>query len=158
MFNDSATAAGLARLVYLLQLLDSQDEYFWLASVGLWGVGEITAGLLIIGIPGVPKVVQSIQASDSFTNLLSKLGISTMRTQSDPSSGRPSTTWTFGRKQKRRGPWDISDADTYGLVSVQAMPVDQDAHNVERPPNSITRETGWDVAVERQQGFDERRP
>lgn len=149
-------------MVYLLQLLDSEDEWFWLASVALWGVGEITAGLLIIGIPGIPKVVQSIQASESFTSLLSRLGISTIRMQSDNSGGRRSIK-TFGRNQtpqKRRGQWDISDADTYGLVSVQAMPVDQQAPNFQQPPNCITRETGWDVNVEPQhtQGFNERRP
>ncbi|KAG8157419.1 hypothetical protein KVR01_012803 [Diaporthe batatas] len=154
-----ATGAGVARLVYLLQLLDSDDEWYWISSVALWGVGEITAGLLITGIPGIPKVVQSIQSSESFTQLLSRLGISTSRLQSEPSGGRPSLR-TFGRNQtpqKRRGLWDISDADTYGLVSVQAIPVDQEAHSLQQPPNSITRETGWDVNVERQQGSDEPR-
>lgn len=145
-------------MVYLLQLLDSQDEYFWLPSVGLWGIGEITAGLLVMGIPAVPKVIEAFQASVTFKNMLSRLGISTMRAQLDPLDGQPSLR-TFGRTTLRnpRGQWDIIDTDEHCLVSVQAMPADLGVHNLQHLPKSITRESAWDANVEHQQGFNESR-
>lgn len=151
LFWSSATAAGLARLVYLLQLLDSEDEYYWIGNVALWGAGELTAGFLVIGVPGVPKVIQSIQASESFTNLLSRFGISAVRTEQEPKNARP-TERNMGRistRRKPRGQWDISDTDTFGLVSIQANPPSGTVlYNPGTSHNGISRENRWDVYVE----------
>lgn len=134
----------MARLVYLLQLLNSDDEYFWIASVGLWGAGEIAAGFLIIGVPGVPKVAQAIQTSDSFTNLLSRLGLSNAQTEPGPNSLQPSLR-TFGRRNPRRELWDTGDTETFGLVSLPAPSSTFTVQETENPPNAILKVTHWDV-------------
>lgn len=150
-------------MVYLLQLLDSDDELYYIVDVGLWGIGEITAGFLILGIPGLPAVVQTVKSSTSFTTLISRFRGTTAPSQSDPSSERPSIrTWGQGSRRKRRGLWEISDLDTYGLVSVRAqaassetMPGDAER---ERPPNAILRETRVDVEHGERSWFDQVTP
>ncbi|CAJ2510099.1 Uu.00g059990.m01.CDS01 [Anthostomella pinea] len=43
-----AVGCGVARFVYLLKILDSSDEVYYLSLVGLWNLGEVAAGFLII--------------------------------------------------------------------------------------------------------------
>lgn len=148
----SATGAGLARLVYLLQLLWSDDELYYIVDVGLWGIGEITAGFLIMGIPGLPKVAQSIMSTPSLVYLISHLRGTTKESGSGPSLSEPKKrhpslrTWGQGSRRQRRSLWDIGDTDTYALVTVQADAAFQ-KHGQEQPPNAILREIRVDVEL-----------
>ncbi|KAI1373901.1 hypothetical protein F4677DRAFT_427580 [Hypoxylon crocopeplum] len=65
-----ATACGIVRLVVLLELMGSADELYYIPDIGLWGIGEITSGFLIIGIPSAPKTIKSMPGSESVTSLL----------------------------------------------------------------------------------------
>lgn len=144
LFN-SATGAGLARLVSFVQLLYSDDELYYIADVGLWGIGEITAGFLIIGIPGLPKVTQSIRSSTYFVSLISRLRGTTVQSQSAPSSDRLDLrTWGQGSRPRRRGLWEISDVDSYALATVTTEGMAQKPEH-ETPPHTILRETRVDV-------------
>ncbi|ESZ94754.1 hypothetical protein SBOR_4866 [Sclerotinia borealis F-4128] len=146
--------AGMARLVYLLQLLYSDDELFYIVDVGLWGIGEITAGFLIIGIPAAPKVVQSITNSSSFTSLISRFR-TTAEPTSRPSGDGPSLrTWGRGSSNnRRRGLWEISDNDTFGLVSAQAEAVPSEVE-LEHLPNQIIKKTQVEIQHKDQSSSD----
>ncbi|KAI0509382.1 hypothetical protein F5B22DRAFT_649011 [Xylaria bambusicola] len=133
-----AIAAGIARLVDLLKILESSDAFYYITEVGLWGIGEMTAGFLIIGTPAVPRVVKSLPFSDSVVSLLQSWTRSRMRNSGDS----PGYLRTWGRSvsKKRRGLWEISDLDTYDLA-----PVGTSAQQGNPPPNSITREVRIEV-------------
>lgn len=133
------------RLVHLRKLLSCEDELYYVVLVGLWGIGEITAGFLIIGIPAISKVVQSIQSSHSFISLVSRFKATTLESTTAPSRDKPKLrTWGKGSGRKPRGAWEISDVDTYASVSVQAEGVPNETER-ERLPKGIIRETRVDV-------------
>ncbi|KAI0465885.1 hypothetical protein F4859DRAFT_499545 [Xylaria cf. heliscus] len=110
-----AVVAGVFRLVLLLKILDNSDTIYYVGLVGLWGLGEIAAGFLIIGIPAIPKVTKSIPISASVVSLLHSW------TRPSGSGGRVPSSWrSWGKPptRKRRGQWDITDLETLDLVSV----------------------------------------
>lgn len=127
----SATACGITRLVVLFELMASPDELYYIPDIGLWGIGEMTAGFLIIGIPSAPKTIKSMPGSDSVTSLLAS-----WRRGSAPTNNRdvmppPRSPLT----RKPRGLWEISDTDTFQLVSVKSASATQHVQ-----PGSTERE------------------
>ncbi|KAI1076950.1 hypothetical protein F5B20DRAFT_583689 [Whalleya microplaca] len=111
-----ATACGITRLVVLFQLMASPDQLYYIPDIGLWGIGEMTAGFLIIGIPSAPKTIKSIPGSDSVTSLLNscrRRGAPTTNHDSKLPRRNPLT-------RKPRGLWEISDTDTFQLMSVKS--------------------------------------
>ncbi|XXG99238.1 hypothetical protein Hte_005575 [Hypoxylon texense] len=126
-----ATACGITRLVVLFELMASPDELYYIPDIGLWGIGEITAGFLIIGIPSAPKTIKSMPGSDSVTSLLAS-----WRRGSAPTNNRdvmppPHNPLT----RKPGGLWEISDTDTFQLMSVKSASATQHVQ-----PSSTERE------------------
>ncbi|KAI0444954.1 hypothetical protein F4803DRAFT_509652 [Xylaria telfairii] len=136
-----AIAAGIARLVDLLKILESSDAFYYITEVGLWGIGEMTAGFLIIGIPAFPRVAKSLPFSDSVVSLFHSL------TRSKVSEGGDVRSYfrSWGRpiSRKRRGLWEISELDTYDLATV-----DTPAGQGNTSPDSPTREVRVELTDE----------
>ncbi|KAH9903658.1 hypothetical protein F4778DRAFT_93335 [Xylariomycetidae sp. FL2044] len=113
-----ATACGLARFVYLLRILDSSDAIYNLSILGLWGVGEMAAGFLIIGIPAAPKAAQTIPFSESVGSLLRSW---TRRDGSSSYERRNVLSWRKPTSRRRRGQWSITDLETHDLVTLDTI-------------------------------------
>lgn len=69
----SACVCGATRLAYLVRMLNSSDQIYTVATTGLWSIGEMTAGFLIIGIPSIPKVIKSTPLTEMVTSLITLL-------------------------------------------------------------------------------------
>ncbi|KAI0407870.1 hypothetical protein F4802DRAFT_551537 [Xylaria palmicola] len=126
-----AIGSNIARLLYLLEVLHSADALYYVTEVGLWGIGEMAAGFLIIGIPSAPRAAQSLPFSDSVASLLRSLS-----STNAPSHER-SFIASWRRRpltRKRRGLWEISELDTFNLVTEAGTQKDS------RPPTVIIEE------------------
>ncbi|KAI1138714.1 hypothetical protein F5Y05DRAFT_382099 [Hypoxylon sp. FL0543] len=140
-----ATICDIFRLVSLLQILFKSDETYWMTELGLWGVGEITAGFLIIGIPAMPKIVKSLPVSSSLVSLM-RSWTRTPRSSKPSQEGAGLPVWRnpLSRNplsRKRRGLWEISELDTYGLVTVDPPQSAEQTDSVEdHPPPGTKRE------------------
>ncbi|RYC56723.1 hypothetical protein CHU98_g9487 [Xylaria longipes] len=136
-----AIGAGIARLVNLLKILKSSDAFYYITEVGLWGIGEMTAGFLIIGIPASPRAVKSLPFSGSIQSLFHSWTRSNMPDGRDNSSYLRSWRRPFARK--RRGLWEISELDTFNLVTVDTTVAPENP-----PPDYITRKMRVEVTDE----------
>ncbi|KAI1209623.1 uncharacterized protein F4807DRAFT_84421 [Annulohypoxylon truncatum] len=113
-----AIACGVARIIYLSKVLDANDATYYLSLVGLWGLGEVAAGFMIMGIPALPRATKMIPFSESVALLLrpwTKREVSSIHERSNlPHWRRP-----FSRK--RRGLWDITDLESRDLITMNSM-------------------------------------
>ncbi|KAI0197539.1 hypothetical protein F4808DRAFT_293191 [Astrocystis sublimbata] len=139
-----AIAAGIARLVDLLKILDSNDAFYYVTEVGLWGIGEMTAGFLIIGIPASPRAMKSLPFSGSVVSLFHSL----TRSNNVPSSGGGGhsylQSWRRPLSRKRRGLWEISELETgFDLDNVGTPP-----QHGNPPAGAIAREVRVEVGDE----------
>jgi hypothetical protein len=93
----------------------SLDVTFYTTPVALWGVGEMTIGFLVLGIPSIPKVVQSLP----FPGCVASFVRCFRRTDSsgDPRGGY---YWPKFVARKPRDQWQISDVDTHDLFEVKS--------------------------------------
>ncbi|KAI1390653.1 uncharacterized protein F4822DRAFT_441946 [Hypoxylon trugodes] len=111
-----ATVCGIVRTVYLVKVVNSADLIYNTGIVGLWALGEIAAGFLVIGVPALPKTANSIPITASAISLLRS------RARRGTSSGhneQPSALlWRKLPSRKRRDQWDITELETHNLVTV----------------------------------------
>lgn len=145
----------------LTKLLYSKDEIYLAPITGAFAVAEMTAAFLIIGVPSVPRVFQTLFSKGSAVRSL----LSGIRLQSwtgrrrtseglDGSSGRTlgRPSWHNPAHRTPRGLWEISDNDTFDLLPVSAAHVEAGwypAYGVNFPQNSIKRGMRVDVVSER---------
>ncbi|KAI4947914.1 hypothetical protein J4E86_008431 [Alternaria arbusti] len=113
-----ACASAAVRLYYIYRLLHTSDQLYIVSIAGLWGVGEMTAGFLIIGFPSLPKVVKALPFSDSVVSLLRQItrpgSSGHAEGQSETRRGLPSWHKAAPLK-KRRDQFEISELSEYDL-------------------------------------------
>jgi len=111
--------------------------------VSLWGFGEQTAGFLIIGLPCLPKTMQSLPGSDSVASLFRSLKRSIQsntRNDSDgPSNWRPRVL-----SPKHQSHWEIADGDTFELETTATG--GNTSRQKVHPANGIIREVRLEVS------------
>ncbi|KAF2877772.1 hypothetical protein BDV95DRAFT_588804 [Massariosphaeria phaeospora] len=125
-----ACASAAVRLYYIYRLLNSPDQLFTVSEAGLWAIGEMTAGFMIMGIPSLPKVVKSLPYSESVLSLLRSLtrpGSSGQQTNSR--RGLPS--WYKPAPKKRPNQFEVSELNEHDLLSLKET-------NSHRPSGSTT--------------------
>ncbi|KAI0151573.1 hypothetical protein GGR57DRAFT_503845 [Xylariaceae sp. FL1272] len=109
-----ATASAVARVIYVAAAYRTGDILYYVVSINLWAIAEQTFGYLVIGIPALPKVFQSIPFMKQFLST----GKKTSTPSGYPPVNTPRKTWPSNRKSK--DPWDIGDGDTHVLMTVNA--------------------------------------
>ncbi|KAI1446643.1 hypothetical protein F5Y02DRAFT_68995 [Annulohypoxylon stygium] len=142
-----ATVCGIFRLVSLLEILFNNDETYWTTELGLWGVGEITAGFLIIGIPSMPKIIKNFPVTNSLVSLM-KSWTRNMGSSNPSQEGVGLPIWRNPLSRKRRGQWEISELDTYGLVTLDATQNVESGYATDSIENHPSHGTTKEVAVE----------
>jgi hypothetical protein len=90
----------------------SLDITFYIAYVVLWGIGETTVGFLIVGIPSIPTVVKKVPFLGSMVSLLRSF-----RRTSEGEAYPVHNSWPRAMPRKRRDQWDVTDLDTYDLIT-----------------------------------------
>lgn len=148
-------------MVWLVKILRSDDATYYIPIMGSFGLGEITAGFLIIGIPSIPMLFRTLFSQDSAvrtflnrTRLLSWTGTRRTAQKSESRSGGIERPWGSAAHKKPHGAWEISENDTFDLLSVTSAHVEADRYqaydlNYSIPQNSIKRDMRVDVASER---------
>lgn len=146
-------------MIWCVKILKSDDVTYYVPTMGCFALGEITAGFLIIGIPPIPKLLRTISAEDSgirsFLSRIWVLGSNWSRRKTQELGGgsdgieRP---WRSAAHKKPRGAWEITDNDTFDILSV-ASHAEADRYpghdlNGNIPQNSIKRDMRVDVASE----------
>ncbi|KAJ0115242.1 hypothetical protein J7T55_001652 [Diaporthe amygdali] len=155
-----ATACGIARMVYSIETLYSKDYTYIYTTVGLWSLGELTSGFLVIGVPSIPKVYRSLYSQpDSIVHTMATRLRGTRTADSGGGAGRAHhvesgsgsanlPSWFTPRPSSQsRDMWNITRDDGYGLLPdqhgraayVEAYP--DPASSVELPEYAIIRET-----------------
>ncbi|KAI4910494.1 uncharacterized protein J4E92_010422 [Alternaria infectoria] len=113
-----ACASAAVRLYYIYRLLHTSDQLYIVSIAGLWGVGEMTAGFLIIGFPSLPKVVKALPFSDSVVSLLRQItrpgSSGHAEGQAETRRGLPSWHKAAPLK-KRRDQFEVSELSEYDL-------------------------------------------
>lgn len=148
-------------MAWLTKLLESRDEIYLAPITGAFAMGEITGAFLIIGVPSVPRVFRtlSFQSSAVRTHFLRIRTLSwTGRRRVDQGrvsgSGRTlsQSPWRSSAHKRPRGAWEISDNDTFDLLSVSTAYAEAErypAYDLNIPQNSIKRDMRVDVVNER---------
>lgn len=114
-------------------MLNSPDQLYTVSTTGLWSIGEMTAGFLIIGIPSLPKVVKSIPLTESVISLI-KSWKKTGHSGGQSNSRRDLRSWYKPQSRKRHNQTDYSDLDQHDLIPMKSAMGAED-----RMPNTITR-------------------
>lgn len=148
-------------MAWLTKLLDSTDEIYLAPITGAFAMGEMTAAFLIIGVPSAPRVFRtSFSKGSAMRSLLSRIRLLSWagrrRTSEGPDGGNGRTlgrpSWHNPANHTPRGLWEISDNDTFDLLSVSTAHVEADrypVYGVDFPQNSIKRDMRVDVVNER---------
>ncbi|KAK2606508.1 hypothetical protein N8I77_005251 [Diaporthe amygdali] len=155
-----AIVMGLCRMIWCTKILKSDDATYYVPIMGCFALGEITAGFLIIGIPPIPKLLHTLSADDSgIRSFLSRIGVlgsngSRRKTQElGGCSDRIERPWRSAAHKKPRGAWEITENDTFDLLSVtsHAEAERYPGHDLNGniPQNSIKRDMRVDIASER---------
>ncbi|KAI0165411.1 hypothetical protein GGR52DRAFT_107168 [Hypoxylon sp. FL1284] len=120
MIGMFACACAIARQILINTLIRSEDILYNISSLGLWDVGELTAGFMIVGIPSLPHVVRQIPIPESVVSLVRSLARSTgSGLHSTPKPELPLWMKPSEKKSPRR--WDsIITTDGYNLDSMQS--------------------------------------
>ncbi|ROV89714.1 hypothetical protein VMCG_10357 [Cytospora schulzeri] len=104
-----ATVCGVARIVYSVRTLYSTDYTYLYTVVGLWSLGELTAGFLVIGVPAIPRRTRARKEGEEG-------GRGHHIASSDlPPWRRPSPT-----SRTTRDLWFVAENDDYNLLPFQA--------------------------------------
>lgn len=154
---------ALCRLAWIAEFLHSEDELYLASIIGVFAIGENTAGFLIIGVPSVPKVFRTFSHKDSAVRSgLSGIKLPSWtgrrRTAEGPDGGSGSgralvqPSWRTPVHQKSRGAWAISENDSLEILSPSTTRVEagrHPTHSVNLPQNSIKRDVRVDVVNER---------
>ena len=141
----SACVCAISRLFYSVKLMQSDDITYSVSPVGLWSIGEITSGFLIIGVPSVPKISKEVPWVQSvFIWIRSLTGGSSKGSRESSRKGMPS--WYKKAPTIRRRQDDIySELDERAWVGTRDDSVKMSdlevAHKVYSPHQGITRET-----------------
>ncbi|KAI1326939.1 hypothetical protein F5Y16DRAFT_216508 [Xylariaceae sp. FL0255] len=110
-----ATASAVVRVIYVANAYKTGDVLFYEVTINLWAIAEETFGYLVIGIPAIPKVFQSIPFAKhwgSFSRRSSK-----QRTISG--NHERIRTWGSSSQRAPRDPWAVTDNDTHVLVTIE---------------------------------------
>jgi hypothetical protein len=99
--------------------MKNPDQLYYIPDVGLWGIGEETAGFLVIGIPSIPKVTSVILASNPVKSLLSTWRGTSSSPQGTENSASHERRQSSSRK--RRGLWSTTgtEVDEEQLVTIK---------------------------------------
>ncbi|KAI1452812.1 hypothetical protein F4805DRAFT_445932 [Annulohypoxylon moriforme] len=112
-----ACACAIARQILINTLIHSDDIIYNISSLGLWDVGEITAGFMIVGIPSLPHVIRKIPLAESVVSLVRVItGSSRSATHSTPKRELP--LWMKPQEHKSPRRWDSVITDEYNPSSV----------------------------------------
>lgn len=136
----SACAAAAVRLYYLMVFLNTTDQMFTVSRVGLWSIGEMTAGFLIIGIPSIPKFIKTIPVSESLVSLIRTL----TRTQPSGLSSKTPRQYTPPEPSGRRNSPPGLSVDEYDMDTIKDT-----SYSLHHKQSGILRETQVDVTRER---------
>lgn len=143
-------------MVWLTKLQQFRDETYNNPIIGAFGLGEITAAFLIIGVPAVPRILRGKFSQDSAVRyllsrikLLSWTGKKRPAEAPDGGSGRTQSQapWRSALFRKPRGAWDTSTNDTFDLLSVSTVHVDEEQNPA--PTETTKGDMGLDVVNER---------
>lgn len=123
---------GVIRSVYLVWLLKADDALHLMTGVIMWTMWEITAGLLVIGIPAVPRVYKVLALSGSG---ISWLHFASRRPPQGGSLIAPHRQLDEPRIPKRRGLWEISELQTQDVESMDSATASNDTavRAIEKP-------------------------
>ncbi|KAF2829295.1 hypothetical protein CC86DRAFT_453943 [Ophiobolus disseminans] len=115
-----ACASAAVRFYYVYRLLHTTDQLYVASIAGLWGVGEMTAGFLIMGIPSLPKVFKSLPFSGSVVSLLRQLTRPGSSGEGQSNSRRGLPSWYKAPpEKKRRAQFEVSELNEHDLLSHQ---------------------------------------
>lgn len=132
-------------MAWLTKVLNFRDETYLNPIIGAFGLGEMTAAFLIIGVPAVPRIYRTLFSQGSaMRSLLSRIKLLSWNGRRhhakgpDGGSGRTGgqTPWRNELHHKPRGTWETSDNDTFDLLSVSTVHVEAErfpAHDVNNP-------------------------
>lgn len=103
-------------MVYLAQMITNDDELYIVSHYVLWDIAEQSAVFLIVGIPSIPKALQSIPATESVITLIRSL------VRSEGSSNTPrQQTWPRPFSRKRRSLWRITELEeTHNMATLKS--------------------------------------
>lgn len=96
-------------MVWLDRMLHSEDTLYWMSIHALWGIDEMGAGFLILGIPSLPKVFQMLPFSESVAKPLWPV------TNGSLPKSFNTIGWRKPMSRKRRGLWEISELESHSL-------------------------------------------
>lgn len=147
-------------MAWLTKLLYSKDEIYLSPITGTFAMGEMTAAFLIIGVPSVPRVFRTLFSKGSAVrSLLSRIRLLSWngrRISEGPDGGSGRTlgrpSWHNPAHHTPRGLWEISDNDTFDLLSVSTANVEANRHpayDVNFPQSSLKRDMRVYVVNER---------
>lgn len=122
--------------------MHSDDQLYYIASVGLWSMGEMTSGFLIMGIPSVPKAITLVR-----THGFGRLPSTMKRTGKGDTAGSGSfaaQSWRRAPLSDRRDNWENLEADEHALVSVRAT----HQSNGRMPAEGISRSLSVEIITE----------
>lgn len=110
MSNHRACICTVMRMVYLIRVTASADLTFYISQAVLLNFGEVTGGFLIIGILAFPTAVKALplQFRKSLLKAFWKPKEKTHRSY---------RSWPKSTPKKRPDPWEISELDTYDLMT-----------------------------------------
>lgn len=147
-------------MVYSIETLYSKDYTYIYTTVGLWSLGELTSGFLVIGVPSIPKVYRSLYSQpDSILHTMATRLRGTRTADSGGVAGRAHhvesgsgsadlPSWFTPRPSSQsRDMWNMTSDDGYGLLPDQhgraayVEAYSDPASSVELPEYAIIRET-----------------
>ncbi|GAW19407.1 hypothetical protein ANO14919_088940 [Xylariales sp. No.14919] len=145
-----ATGSAIARVIYVTNAYKTGDILFNVMTINLWAIAEQTFGYLVIGVPALPKVLKDSPCAKHLGSLVRSRSKQTL----NPSDYLDRGTWPSSTPRRYRDVWEIGDADTHVLVTIQggegkeiSVPHPAQLHGREESRNSSVEAVG--VAVTR---------
>ncbi|KAF1914790.1 hypothetical protein BDU57DRAFT_549879 [Ampelomyces quisqualis] len=125
-----AWSFGVARTVYFVHLVTSEDSTYNFSGVAIFTIWECVVGFMVMGIPAFPRAFKLIPGSTAvitfFRSLTSKM---------ESSKAKPFQRMYKPKSRRRRSVFEISEMDTDALDTVDDAEtnrtVSQDTSEVE---------------------------
>jgi hypothetical protein len=106
----------VARTVYFVHLVTSEDATYHFSGVAVFTIWECVVGFMVMGIPAVPRAFKLVPGSTVvitfFRSLTSKI---------ESSKNKPFQHMYKPKSRRRRSVFEISEMDTDALDTVDGM-------------------------------------
>lgn len=130
---------GAFRLVSSIRALKADDITFYVGPIGLWSLGEVTAGFLVLCVPSIPKVFRDSALVRAVNSLVKRISRSKSIETVNSRRGLPS--WYRTKIPGKLQHTDYSDLDDGTVISVCSDDTTKSTVERKEKPMSVVVQT-----------------